>query len=342
MPSLHWRDLPDHLSTALKPLYVIFGDELFLAVTAKDSIREAAKQKGFHEREVLQVEGHFDWSRLREAAGNVSLFSSLKILEINLPSGKPGTEGAKSLESFAQTLPEDTVTIISLPKLDKTQQQSKWFKALSLSGQLIEVKTLSRLELTDWIKKQLLKQEQQIEEEALLLFVDQVEGNMLAARQEIEKLGLLFPTGKLTFENIQEVVANVSRFDPFDLSVAWMKGDGDRVYRIIANLENSGDSPVLLLWVLAEDIRALLRFYAGQKSGRLPGELFRELRIWGPKQALVQPCIQRLGMHRLLDALQVCALVDQQIKGAASGEPWRTLAALSVGLCGKHSALALK
>ena len=196
MPSRSLEQLPRDLAAGLAPLYVIHGEEMLLALEAADSIRAAARAQGYDDREVLTVESqHFDWSRLVEASLSVSLFASRKVLEVRLPGGKPGNEGAEALVKFAARLPEDTVTLILLPKLDKTQLNSKWFDALAAVGVVLAAHSVDRQHLPQWVAGRLARQQQRLNDEAMQFFVERVEGNLLAARQEVDKLALLFPAG---------------------------------------------------------------------------------------------------------------------------------------------------
>ena len=328
MPALSLDALPGALQRSLAPLYVIHGEEQLLALEAADVIRQAASAAGYAEREVLQVEGNYDWSTLRDAMSSVSLFASLKLLEIRIPNGKPGVDGGEALKYLAENPPADTITLILLPKLERAQQQGKWFAALAKSGQIIEARPVSRQELPNWIKQRLARQQQSLDDSTLTFFADRVEGNLLAARQEIDKLALLYPPGALTLDQVRNAVANVARFDVFDLAEAWMGGERERLTRMLDGLEAEGETPVLLLWALAEDVRMLLHLRQGLTAGRQVRDLARELRIWGRKQTLAEPALRRIGVRRLTEALEACAQIDRQIKGAEAGDPWLTLRGL--------------
>lgn len=333
MPSLTYDTLLNSLTAKLHPLYIIHGEEALLTIEALDEIRRHAYQQGFLDREALYVEGHFNWSSLQEATGNISLFSSQKLLELHIVSGKLSNEGSSILTELAHCPPENTVTVIIFPKLDRNQLQSKWFNALQKSGQIIETRTISRNNLANWIRQRLEKQQQFIENDALIFFVNCIEGNLLAAQQEIAKLNLLFPSEKLTLTQIRTAVSNVAKFDAFDLSDAWMKADIVKTTQILDTLKAEGESPVLLLWVLSEDLRMLLRLFNGLKTGRPINELQRELRIWGSKQHAAQPALIRIGSQRLTAAISACAKIDRQIKGAETGDPWLTLHQVCESLC---------
>lgn len=332
MPSVSPEALAGQLERGLSPLYLIHGEESLLALEAADLIRAAARARGYQEREVLTVEGSFDWSQLTDAMTSVSLFASLKVLEVRIPGGKPGTEGAEALTRLAATPPEDTVTLVLLPKLERQQQQSKWFQALEKAATVLHAAPVDRNALPGWISRRLAAQGQSLSGEAMVFFVDRVEGNLLAARQEVDKLGLLYPAGELTLEMLRDAVANVARFDVFHLSESWLSGDAARAARMLDGLAAEGEAPVLVLWSFTEDVRMLLRLRQGLKDGRSVRDLARELRLWGNKQKLAEPALRRIGPRRLMAALETCSLIDRQIKGVEAGEPWDTLKVLSARL----------
>ncbi len=337
MPANSPEALKEQLSRgSLAPLYLVFGEEALLALEAADSIRAAARAAGYLEREVLTVEGAgFDWSQLRDAMSSVSLFASLKLLEIRIPGGKPGTEGGEALQQLAANPPQDTVTLIQLPKLDKTQQKSKWFTALEKSAVLVEARPVSRHDLPSWIARRLKLQGQTLGHEAAAFFADRVEGNLLAARQEVDKLALLYPPGELTLEQLRESVANVARFDVFHLSESWLAGDTARATRMLDGLEAEGEAPVLVLWSFTEDVRMLIRLGRGLQEGRTVRDMANELRGWGDKQRLAEPALKRIGGKQLMAALAECARIDRQIKGVEPGEAWHSLRRLAARLAAR-------
>ena len=332
MPAVSPDALGAGLERGLAPLYLIHGEEELVALEAADLIRTRARKNGYLEREVLTVESGFDWSQLIDAMTSVSLFASLKILEVRIPGGKPGTEGGEALARLAQCPPEDTVTLVILPRLERQQQSSKWFQALEKGATVIHAAAIDRIGLPGWISRRLKAQGQTLNPEALGFFADRVEGNLLAARQEVDKLALLYPAGELTLAMLRDAVANVARFDVFHLSESWLSGDGARAARMLEGLEAEGEAPVLVLWSFTEDIRMLLRLRQGLKDGRPIRDLSRDLRLWGNKQKLAEPALRRIGPRRLMTALETCARIDQQIKGVAQGEPWPSLKALAAAL----------
>jgi DNA polymerase-3 subunit delta len=332
MPAVSPDALGAALQRGLTPLYLIHGEEALLALEAADLIRLKAREQGYTEREILTVETGFDWSQLTDAVSSVSLFASLKVLEVRIPNGRPGVEGGEALTRLAQRPPEDTITLIVLPKLDRPQQQTKWFQALEKASTVIHAAAIDRSALPAWLSRRLKAQGQSMTAEVMNFFAERVEGNLLAARQEVDKLALLYPKGELTLEMLREAVANVARFDVFHLSESWLSGDGARATRMLEGLEAEGEAAVLVLWSFAEDVRMLLRLRQGLKDGRNTKEMARELRLWGNKQKLAEPALRRIGARRLMTALETCARIDQQIKGVAQGEPWSALKVLAGSL----------
>lgn len=333
MSLLPIEDLGNHLAGNLSPLYVIHGEEDLLRVEALDTLRAAAKQKGYLNREVYTADTHFDWNEMLASANSMGLFADLKLMEIHIPNGKPGKNGGDSLQSLSENLPEDTVVVIMMPKLERAQTQAKWFGSLSKHGTVLEAKAVGAQALPQWINRRLQQHGLEIEADALALFAERVEGNLLAAKQEIDKLALLYPAGHLVnLEDAQNAVANVARFDVFQLSSAWMGGDTARVVRLMDGLEEEGEEPVLLLWALAEDIRTLIRLTAALKQGQTVANVRNSLRLWGDKQVLAPKAVKRIPAGRLIAALQECARIDRIIKGAEDGEAWPAFKQLVTGL----------
>ncbi len=328
------RIKPEQLSAHLKQepaaLYLVFGDEPLLALEAVDAIRAAARRHGYTEREVFSVESGFNWQKFLSSGSNLSLFAERRIAELRIPTGKPGAEGGKAIEQYCAHLPSDTLTLVTCPKLDKTQQNSKWFKALENAGMVVQVFPVERGRLPDWIAARLAAQEQRAGRDALQFLADRVEGNLLAAFQEIRKLALLHPPGELSFEQVKEAVLDVSRYDVFNLAEAMLNGDSARYVRILDGLRGEGVSPVLALWALAQDIRLLTRLALGQNRGVATAQGMRELRIWESRQPLLERALRRVGAGRLVAALKRSAFIDRMIKGLESGDVWDEL--LQLGL----------
>ena len=324
------EDLPRHLAKGLGPLYVIHGEAMLLAIEAADAIRAAARAADYSEREVFIAEQHFKWAELRNCAQSLSLFAARRVIDLRIPSGKPGLEGAQALQDHCANLPPDTVTLISLPKLENATFKSKWFSAIEQRGLIISADDVTLTALPNWIANRLQRQQQSTDRETLAFLAQRVEGNLLAALQEIQKLALLFPPGPLTFAQVSGAVMDVARYDVFKLSAAMLSGDSARYARILDGLRAEGTATVLVLWSLADDIRLLAKTArALQQSGNLDQAL-REARVWGMKKPLVERAVRRFSPAFAEHALQRAAQIDRLIKGLRQGDVWDEL--LQLGL----------
>jgi DNA polymerase-3 subunit delta len=331
MPQLRAEQLDAHLARALAPLYVLHGDEPLLSIEAADAIRSRARAAGHAEREVLTVERGFDWGRLAASAASMSLFASGRLIELRLPSGKPGADGAAAIERYCAALQPDVVTLVSLPRLDRASQGARWFEALSGAGVVVNVFPIERRQLPLWIGARLARQRQHAGEATLAFIATCVEGNLLAAHQEIQKLGLLYPEGELGFEQVRDAVLDVARFEVAQLSEAMLSGDKARLARVLAGLAGEGEPAPRVLWVMAEDVRAVTRLHRGLAEGRSAADLYREFRIWGDaRQRLVGAAARRMTREALEAALAHAAAIDRTIKGLAKGDAWDAL--LRLGL----------
>jgi len=324
------EELPRHLAKGLAPLYVIHGEALLLSIEAADAIRAAARAAGHDEREVLTVEPGFKWAELRSSAQSLSLFSSRKLVELRIPGGKPGVEGAQAIQEYCEQLNSDTVTVVTLPKLDKTTQNSKWFTALAEHGIVIATEEIGLDELPRWIAGRLGRQGQSADQETLRFLAERVEGNLLAAYQEIQKLALLFAAGPLSFDQVKDAVMDVARYDVFRLSEAMLAGDAARFARILEGLRAEGEATVLILWALAEDIRALAKVSrAIERGGNLAGAL-RDARVWGIRQKPMERAVRRFTRAAAERALRRTAYIDKVVKGLRDGDAWDELLQLGV------------
>ena len=316
---------PDQLPTALargvRPLYTVHGDEPLLAQEAGDLVRAAARAAGYTERKVFSVSGaHFDWSGLLGAAQAMSLFAERQLIEVRIPGGKPGKEGSEALQRYCETLSDDVVTIVHLPRLDRQQQGSAWFAALDSAGVSVRVDPVERKALPQWIAQRLAAQGQRVQEgdagaQTLAFFADRVEGNLLAAHQELQKIALLYPQGELGFEQIEAAVLNVARYDVFRLGEAVLAGQTARVLRMLDGLRAEGEAPVLVHWTLAEDIRALKRVKDAVAQGKPLPMALRESRVWGAKERLFERLVPLLSDHTLAHWVEAASVCDGLIKG---------------------------
>ncbi len=307
--------LAPHLAKGLRPLYTVHGDEPLLAQEACDAIRAAARAAGHTERQVHTVSGaHFDWSGLLGASQAMSLFADRQLIEIRIPSGKPGKEGSEALQRYCEHLADDVLTLVILPKLDRTQQSSAWFTALDGAGVSVRVDAIERKALPTWIAQRLAAQGQRVQggeagQQALAFFADRVEGNLLAAHQEIQKLALLYPAGELSFEQIEAAVLNVARYDVFKLGEAVLAGQTTRALRMLDGLQAEGEAPVLVHWTLANDILSLKRVKDAMNQGKPLPMAMREARVWGAKERLFERAVPLLtdnALAQLVEAAQIC------------------------------------
>ncbi len=330
---LRAHELDAHLARTLAPLYVIHGDEPLLALEAADAVRAKARAAGHVERTVLHVERHFDWSELVQAAASLSLFGDRRLIELRIPGGKPGADGAQAILRLCSRLPEEVLTLVSLPRLDRTTQSSAWFSALASAGVVVNVYPVERAELPRWIAARLARQQQKASPDALAFIAECVEGNLLAAHQEIQKLALLHPPGELSFEQVREAVLDVARYEVAQLSEAMLAGDPARLVRVLGGLAAEGEAPPRVLWVMSEDVRALARVQAGLARGRSAGEVLREARIFNEaRQRLLVRAAKRCTPDAVRNALAKSAAVDRLAKGLARGDVWDELLQLGLAL----------
>jgi DNA polymerase-3 subunit delta len=324
---------------SMLPLYVFSGDEPLLMMEAMDQLRSTAKKLGFTDREVMVQERGFDWSALMNAGQTMSLFGDKRWVELRIPTGRPGRDGADALKQFAAQIASqqggvngpDTVVCIVLPRLDGKTKTSGWFSALDDAGMAIQVDTLDRGHLPQWIAGRLKKQNQEVEagpeaQRTLEFIADQVEGNLIAAHQEILKLGLLYPEGKLTEEQIRSSILKVARYNVFELTEAMLAGDLPRLNRMLDGLKGEGEPLVLILWSITEELRLLSKLKAASDAGESVQQLMRANRIWGNKERLYPAAIRRVQPLKLRRAMQLAAGLDRQSKGLHAAElpadPW--------------------
>ena len=263
---------------------------------------------------------HFDWSGLLGAAQAMSLFAERQLIEVRIPGGKPGKDGSEALQRYCETLSDDVVTIVHLPRLDRQQQGSAWFAALDGAGVSVRVEPVERKALPQWIAQRLAAQGQRVQEgdagaQTLAFFADRVEGNLLAAHQELQKIALLYPQGELSFEQIEAAVLNVARYDVFKLGEAVLAGQTARVLRMLDGLRAEGEAPVLVHWTLAEDIRALKRVKDAVAHGKPLPMALREARVWGAKERLFERLVPLLSDHTLAHWVEAASVCDGLIKG---------------------------
>ena len=336
--------LAAHLAKSVQPLYVLHGDEPLLQQEALDAIRAAARAAGYTERSSFTVAGaHFDWSAVLAAGGSLSLFADRQIVEIRIPTGKPGKDGSAALQQIAEGARgnDSLLTVISLPRLDKATRTSAWFTALEGAGAAIQSDPVERAQLPAWIAQRLAAQGQRVQpgeagQRTLQFFADRVEGNLLAAHQEIVKLGLLHPPGTLTIAQIEEAVVDVARFNVFKLSEAVLSGQIERTLRMIDGLQAEGEAAVLVHWALTEDILGLYRARTALDGGKPLPMVLREQRVWGPRERLFERILPQTRATALARLVAHASTVDGIVKGLRHpqwpADGWEALRRLALEL----------
>ncbi len=337
--------LSTHLQKGVKSLYTVHGDEPLLVQEAADAIRAAARSQGYTERSVHTVAGaHFDWGAVLAAGSSLSLFADKQIVELRIPSGKPGKEGSTAIQELVQAAVgnDSTLTLVLLPRLDKATKTGAWFAALEGQGVSLQVESVERAALPAWIAQRLQQQNQRVGageegQRSLQFFADRVEGNLLAAHQEIQKLALLYPEGELGFDQIEAAVLNVARYDVFKLAEAALAGKPERVQRMLDGLQAEGEAEVLVHWTLSEDIRNLKRIKDAMNAGRPLPMAMQEARVWGVKQRLYERALPRLTDTQLANLLHAAHVCDGIVKGLKQNDwparPWDALQRLAMMMC---------
>lgn len=320
---LKGEQLAAHLERELKPVYVVYGDDPLLVIEAADAIRAAARRRGFDERKVLTGLAGFNWVELHHAAGNMSLFGGRTLIDLRIPTGKPGREGSAAIQDYCARQSPDALLLVTLPGLEWTEEKAAWLKALAEAGVAVKLIPPNLAELPAWIAGRLQRQQQSADREGLRFIAERVEGNLLAAHQEILKLGLLFPVGNISLQQIQESVLNVARYDLDGLREALLLGDVARLTRTLDGLQQEGEPPPLILWAMTEEVRALAQVRVGMAGGQPVDLLLKDARVWGPRQSLFKRALQRISSKQANLALRHAARIDAMIKGAAgAGDVW--------------------
>ncbi len=330
---LKLEQLDGHLKNKLALVYVVSGDEPLLVAEAADAIRARAREGGYSDRLVLNVEPGFDWGVLREAAGTLSLFADRRIIELRLPTGKPGDTGAKTLVDYAGAASEDNLLLVTTGKLEAAARKSRWLNALEAAGVAIQVWPVEAARLPAWIAGRMRARGLQPSREAVQLLAERVEGNLLAAAQEIEKLGLNGP-GPIDADAVLDAVADSARFDVYGLVDSALQGDPRRTARILDELRGSGTEPTLVLWALAREVRTLTAISQQQRRGANPQQLFRQYQVWDKRVPLVSKGLQRHKPEGWQRILHMAARADRVIKGMAVGNIWDELLRLSLAIAG--------
>jgi DNA polymerase-3 subunit delta len=320
----------------LPPILWIASDEALLRQEAADAVRACARELGFEERSVFQVERGFKLEAVLAQTQALSLFSSRKLLEVRIP-GKPGKELGEGLGTAAQSLDEDIRVLVTSPRLDRATSESAWFARIEAAGLAVAIPEIARAQLPGWIGERLARNGQQADAATLTLIAERVEGNLLAADQEVRKLALVLPAGRLSADAVRAAVLDVARWDAFDLVDAALAGDTPRTLRCVAGLRAEGTAVPVVLWALADAVRNLIRLSQATAAGTpLPGAM-RALRIWGERERLYPQALRRLPPARLHQLLRACIQADRITKGVGAGDDWQMLEAITLGLAGAPS-----
>lgn len=318
------EQLAPSLQNTLAPVYLVGGEEPLLLQECCDQVREAAKAQGFLERELLHVGQGFDWSELQQVA-TPSLFGSRKIIDLRLRTGKPGRDGSKALIKWAESPDPDMVLLVSCEQWDAGSRKSKWATALAKAGVQVDVWPINAQALPDWLQQRMQQQGMQPEPEALRILADRLEGNLLAAKQEIDRLALLKGPGPISAEDVLKAVADSSRFDAWLLTEHMLTGNLKEGLRVAAGLKRM-DTPIPpLLGALLKELKATEAFRLAMRGGESESVAFRRLNIWYSKQGLTRSAARRLNTRKLFEAFKMLSLIDRQSKGRAAGDPWRSI-----------------
>ncbi|MCK4703970.1 MAG: DNA polymerase III subunit delta [Gammaproteobacteria bacterium] len=326
---------PDQLKSVLKkqlyPVYLVSGDEPLQQMESLDVIRSFLRDEDYAEREVLDVDAQFDWQRLMDEAANMSLFATRRIVELRLPSGKPGRQGSQVLKDYLSRPPEDTVLIVNAGKVDGNAKKSAWFKAIEQNGLVVQCWPVPVDKLTGWLQQRFKKRDMDADNEVLAYVSQHVEGNLLAADQEIEKLYLLLGPGKISYADVAEAVTSQSRYNVFELVDVLLSGNVKRAIKVVAGLKAEGVVPVVVNWALAKDIRLLAK--VAQDSSSVDFNLKRS-GVWQSRVALFKSCLSRHTQRSFHIMLKRCAHIDAASKGLLDSNVWDDIESLCVRLAG--------
>lgn len=330
---IQFQQLAANLKRTLAPAYLICGAEPLQLGDAAKAVRDAARARGFEERELLEYESGFDWGRLAAAADTLSLFSSRKLIELRLQSARIGRDGSEAVRAYCRQPSKDNLLLVLAPDLERKELKTKWVQDLDRTGVVLQVWPIAGQRLVAWIEQRLRDRGLRPEPGVAGLLAERVEGNLLAAAQEVEKLRLLYGDGDLDRKRLLSAISDSARYDLFDLTGAALDGNRARVHRIINGLAAEGTAPSLVLWALARELRMLATVAHAAKRGGTAAA-FRAHGVWESRQARVLSVLKRLPAARLQDLVARCAVADRRIKGLDIGDPWHTLAVIADDLAG--------
>ena len=334
---LRAEQLPAHLKQKLSPVYVLSGDEPLLIQELADTIRATAALHGFSERELFHADAQFDWSLLLAEANSLSLFAEKKILEVRLPSGKPGDKGRNALLEYTKNPSSDNLLLVILPKLDAATQKSKWLQTLESTGCLIQAWPVSPQQMPRWISDRFNQKGLSISPDAAQLLAERSQGNLLAAAQEVEKLALLVTEKQIDLSTLAAATADQARYDIFQLSEACLNGNSRLACQIVRGLLQEGTDPLQILWVLSKDVRILNEAQSHVENGRHPDWALKQERVWDKQLPLYRNALSRLSKTGLKLLAHTCQHLDLTVKGMHKGTIENELAGLALGIVGKSA-----
>ena len=337
MAKLRPEQLAAALSKQLAPIYLVSGDEPLLIQETCDSIRAAARKAGFMERDLYHCDNHFDWGQVLASANSLSLFADKKIIELRMPTGKPGDKGTKVLVEYAQSPNTDNLLLVITDKLDSSTQKSKWATALETQGIHIPHWPVTAENLPHWISNRLKQAGLRAEPAAIDVLASRIEGNLLAAVQEIEKLKLLATDNLVSFELMSSVVADSARYDVFGLSDKALHGDARGAVKTLQGLRTEGTEPIAILWALTRDIRSLVQISQMTAQGKNFDWAAKQSGVWDKKQPLFRSALQRLKPAHLQQLLRKANGIDKAVKGMRHADAWDELLDLTLNIAGVQS-----
>lgn len=326
--------LSNHLKRGLAPVYFVYGEEILLVEESCRAIREAARAAGYAERQVLTVESGFDWNGLFASLQSLSLFSERRIVELRLPTGKPGETGAKILAEIAAQPPADVVFLVTCGKLEKATRESRWARALEGAGVAVPVYPLEAAQWPAWIRRRMETQGMKPGPGVVDLLAHLMEGNLLACAQEIDKLVMRRGGGEIGLDDIEGNLSDNARFNVFGLADASLRGEAAAVDRILDSLRGEGVEPVLILWALVREIRELAQMARLVAAGQPAARAMDARRVWAKRKPLVGAALKRLPPDAWQSLLQRAARADRILKGRGAGDIWQELQCLALGMCG--------
>ncbi len=327
--------LHNHLQQGIAPVYLLSGDEPQQLLECGDAIRHSARSHGYDERQVMEAVTHFDWGSLAVEAASMSLFSQRRILELRIPSGKPGREGAKAISDYLEKPPDDTLLLIILPKLEGSQKNSKWFKTIDKAGVVIQVWPVKAAEMPGWIKNRAQHHGLQLTRESIQFLAQQTEGNLMAADQEIEKLRITHGVGNITLQDVAASASGSAHFTIFELMDAALAGETARALKIIRTLKAEGSPAPVVLWSVAREVRLAAGVAEALSRREPPAVVFKRQKppVWKSRQQLLTSGARRLPLQRWYRLIKKLAEADQAIK--SSGDPWIVMEEILLGMQGR-------